>query len=173
MGSGPAAYTQVPYASAFTGFGGPAAPPLTSASPQRFPAGAVWLIGLGVLFLLGNIMPAWRITGRWFVPILLAGISVWIGARRIAALNGAGALGTSAIRPSLPGALLAPSILFTLALLLALQDAYWVPFKHSWPALLIVWGALLLLDRTQPPLVAAAGTDSSTPLGRTVPPSSR
>lgn len=168
-----APYTQVPYASTYAGPAGtPVMPPSVAASAQRFPAGAIWLIILGVLFLLGNILPAWRITGRWLVPLLLAAIALWIGSRRLATYNeSTAAMLAAGLRPSLAGALMGPCIVLTIAILLAMQDAYWIPLRHSWPALLIVWGALLLIQRGQNLASSTQGSlDGSTPLGGPVPP---
>lgn len=179
--SGPAGtpYGHVPYNPTFTGPSagpamGPVMPPLVQPPVQRFPAGAVWLIALGVLFLLGNMLPAWRITGRWLVPILLAGIALWIGGRRLTVLQATPGSPLPGVRPSIAGALLGPCILLTVAILIAMQNAYWISLKHSWPAILIVWGALLLLDRSQrpaPPPFFGAG--EAPPAGDTVPPPPR
>lgn len=173
--AGTSVYGQVPYASTFVGE--PAAPgvyPVPAApSRQRFPVGAVWLIGLGFLFLLGNILPSWRISGRWLVPVVLAGIALWIGSRKLISFEETAALTPAGgIRPSLAGALLGPCILLTVAVLLAMQDAHWIPLKHSWPALLIIWGALLLLQRAQsPPSTWTPGPlDPAGPISTPAPP---
>ncbi len=115
---------------------------------QRFPAGAAWLIGLGLLFLFVNLAPAWRFQGRWLVPILLAVLALWIGGQRLAD-EGAGASSKSVA--TLAEGLLGPALLLTVAALLALQAADIIPMRHSWPAFLIVWGALLFLSRSDPP----------------------
>ena len=117
------------------------------ALPPRFPVGAAWLIGLGVLFLIGNLAPAWRLDARWLVPALLAFVALWIGGRKVqAALNGRAASTTNGIAP-LAESLVGPVILLTVAVLLALQNADIVPLRHSWPTVLIVWGAFLLVGR--------------------------
>ncbi len=146
------ASAQRPYAPAYTGVPYPA--PASTGEPERisrhFPTGAAWLIGLGVLFLLANLLPAWRIDGRWFAPVLLAGIAIWIGARRIVTGREARQRGAMLASPSanVPGLLLGPSLLLSVAVLLGLQNASVLPLRHSWPAFLIVWGALLLLERS-------------------------
>ena len=140
-------YGQVPCTPAYTAGPGPTAAGQPVVGDRRFPVGAMWLIGLGILFLIGNILPTWRIEGRWLVPLLLAVIAFVSGARRLSARHpGATALIPDA-NPNLAAALFGPCILLTIAALLALQDAYVLPLRHSWPALLIVWGALLLLQR--------------------------
>ena len=171
-GGNPAAYSATPYAPTFTGAAPvPEQPPL-AAGFRRFPAGAAWLIGLGVLFLCGNLLPDWHIDGRWLVPILLAGIALWTGAQRILTtreVRSASAAGTYAtpIRTNLAGALFGPILLLTVALLLAFHDAGVLPLRHSWPAVLIVWGALLLLQRipdsgtTEDPVPAATAPSAA------------
>ncbi len=168
-----ASYTNVPYSATYTGFPAAATAPVVTPGPQRFPAGAIWLIALGVLFLIGNIVPEWRVTGRWLVPILLAGIALWIGGRRLVALQEPSLATLPGMgRASLASSLLGPAVLLTLAVLLAFQNAYWVPLRHSWPILLIVWGALLLVQRAQaaatPPI--PPGRDSPAPFGSNTPP---
>ena len=171
--AGSAAYTQVPYTTAYTRNAGvPVPPPGTPygqpqvvVGRQTFPIGAVWLIGLGILFLLGNILPTWHITARWLVPILLAILAFWTGSRRLVEVQQARAANAPA---SIAGAILGPAMLLTVAVLLGMQAAYWVPLRHSWPALLIVWGALLLLERGQNPTPPAGRPPD--PLTNPVPP---
>ena len=146
----PGTPTAVPYASTFTGSGSPQATgqPMVVPGSRRFPIGAAWLIGLGALFLVGNLLPSWHLDGTWLVPLLLAAIALWLGGSRIVSyLDTRSALGNALPRASVAGTLLGPSLLLTVAILLALQDASLVPMRHSWPVLLIVWGAFLLLQR--------------------------
>ena len=115
---------------------------------QRFPAGAAWLIGLGLLFLLANLAPAWHFQGRWLVPALLAALALWTGGQRLADES----LGSSSRSvATLAEGLLGPALLLTVAALLALQAADIIPLRHSWPAFLIVWGVMLFLSRSDPP----------------------
>ena len=151
-----APYT-APYVTTFTGSAAASSPaPDALQASRRFPVGAAWLIGLGTLFLLGNLLPSWRLDGRWFVPVLLAGIAVWTGSQRLSLFRGAGASRLPSGSAASPlnftaGVLLGPSLLLTVAILLGLQNFSVVPLRHSWPALLIIWGGLLLLDRARIP----------------------
>ncbi len=151
--AGAVPFTEVPYASTYTGGVSPSiAQPGFAVGSRRFPAGAAWLIGLGVLFLLGNILPEWRISGRWLVPLLLAAVALWTGGRRLSAMRQARLSPTPVqfgklVSKNVPQALLGPILLLTIAILLVFQDAYIVPLRHSWPALLVVWGGLLLLQQ--------------------------
>ena len=119
--------------------------PAPMASGRRFPTGAVMLIVLGGIFLLSNVAPAWRLGERWLLPLLLAASAVWSLVSRLGLTSGA----RPAIRRgNLVCVLRLPAILFTLALLFFFQAAGWLTLGQSWPLLLIVLGALLLLERT-------------------------
>lgn len=164
------AWTGVPPPPAYT-------PTYTSASPSthaavsagmtgessRFPAGAAWLIGLGVLFLLANLAPGWRIEGRWLVPALLAALALWTAGRRILAAWNRQKSGLPATG-SLAEGLIGPVLLLTVAILLALHTAGVVSLQHSWPTLLILWGVLLLLGRFRRSSVGPAGGSSVAPV---------
>ncbi len=151
-----------------TSFASPAATSALVNGPQRFPAGAAWLIGLGLLFLIANFAPGWRLEARWLVPALLALLALWTGGRRIAAAENLHGRGFTAAHPAaVAEGLLGPALLLTVAVLLALQTARAVPLRHTWPALLIIWGALLFVGRSRPspdatdPLYRSAESDSS------------
>jgi hypothetical protein len=106
-------------------------------NPNRLPAGAVWLIALGVLILLANLVPHWGISERWWPPVLLAGLSVWIFLRRLRR------------RSRWVCDLRAPVVLMVLAIYSACHAAYYmVSFGLFCAVLLILLGVLLLLERT-------------------------
>ena len=132
------------YADTYTGTSQTYDPSTTPAAfgvaPQptrRFPSGAIWLIALGLLILMANLLPDWKLTAQWWPPILLAGLSVWLFTRRLRS----GARLVCILRW--------PIILMVLAILLTLHAAY-VPITIGLAAsiLLIAFGALLLLERT-------------------------
>jgi TM2 domain-containing membrane protein YozV len=129
---------RIPYAETYTGTAGiPYADPLVDAPTSRFPVGALWLIGLGVLILLGNLLPDWRLTERWWPPVLFAGLSLWTLTRRLRT-------GTRAVC-----VLRWPVVLMIVAILLALHAAYFtITFGLAVSVLLICFGILLLLERT-------------------------
>lgn len=124
---------------------------------RRFPVGALWLIGLGLVFLLGNVLPHFAIQGHWLVPLLLLGLALWSGLRRVEQQRAASALRGKTF--NLACALVGPVMLLTLSVLMALQAAGLVSLAHTWPLLLVVWGGMLLAQRAldRP----AAGTDES------------
>jgi TM2 domain-containing membrane protein YozV len=131
---------QPPYAETYTGTS--YATSSTSALPldpaaRRFPVGAIWLIGLGVLILLANLLPDWQISERWWPPVLLAGLAVWTFTRRL----GSGVRTVCILRW--------PIILMLLAVLQALHAVgFNVTSALAVAVLLIVFGVLLLLERT-------------------------
>jgi hypothetical protein len=141
----PTPHSPSPYAQTYTGPGYATPPPtglpVAALAPDvpstRFPVGAFWLIGIGLLILLANLIPDWHMNDRWFWPILFAGLSAWLFSRRMHS----GVKLICIIRW--------PVILMTLAILFALHAAYLpVTFGLTVSVLLIVFGALLLLERT-------------------------
>ena len=134
-----------PYVPTYTGH--PYAPviatPIVPSGARRFPVGALWLIVLGMLFLMGNLQPALRLSGRWLVPVLLAALSFWMAVRRWDAWRT-----TSVASTSLACSMTAPVMLLTVSFLLALQAGNLFSMHRSWPVLLVVWGALLLIQRS-------------------------
>lgn len=143
-----ASYTQT-----FTG----AVPPYSRATPpsvlgpnvppvRRVPTAAFWLIGLGTLILIANMLPDWKLTEPWWPPIFFTGLAVWLFVRRL----GSGTRLVCIVRW--------PVILMVLAVMLALHAAYVpVTIALTTSVLLIVFGALLLLERT----VGAGSYDAS------------
>jgi TM2 domain-containing membrane protein YozV len=156
-------HNQPPYAPTYTGPGYATAPAAAAFVPaptafipepptRRFPVGAIWLIALGLLILLANLIPDWQMSERWWPPILFAGLSAWLFTRRLRS-------GTSLVC-----IIRWPVILMTLAILFALHAAYFaVTFGLTCAVLLIVFGALLLLERTigTSPIHPAAATSYS------------
>jgi hypothetical protein len=148
-----AGFGHAPYAQTYTGTASPyesvAIPTPSSVvvpTGRHFPIGALWLIALGVLILIANLLPDWKLTTQWWTPIFLAGLSIWLFTRRLHT----GARIVCIIRW--------PVILMALAILLALHAAY-LPITIGLTAsiLLIAFGALLLLERMAgpPPLPTA------------------
>ena len=106
------------------------------------PAGALVLIGLGVLFLLHNL-------GIWFLevdtlwPVILIGLGFWLLAKR-KACNDRG----DYRHRSYSG----PAILITVGVLSLLENLHsrWdgVPgWGHTWPLILLVIGIIKLMER--------------------------
>jgi hypothetical protein len=128
--------------------GYPVDPNLAPVSRNRFPAGAIWLIGLGCLFLIGN--------SGWFhgfpvhrlVPFFLIGLGVWLFVHRMTDT------GTSLADDGTPGyqfrlfRALRGSVWVTLIGVLFLLDSFdIVSWGHSWPIIIIVAGLMAIFQR--------------------------
>jgi TM2 domain-containing membrane protein YozV len=148
---------QAAYATTYTGVPYAAVPPVVLPPARRFPVGAFWLIGLGMLLLLGEFLPDIRLTGHWFLPVFFAGLSIFIFTRRMHSY------GTSSVVCYLRW----PVTLMVLAILFALQAAYVATLGQTWPVLLVTIGALLLLERTVgvAPVVPYVAHEPSAPAG--------
>lgn len=145
---GAANWGHSPYAPTYTGSDGSyaanpyAAPQVpvvpVAPAPRRFPAGAIWLIGLGALFLLIEFTEqwGWNINGNWVPTLIFSGLAAWTLTRKLK-------LGLPLIC-----ILRWPLELATLALLFGLQALDIVSLGRSWPVMFIVFGAMLLLERT-------------------------
>ena len=102
--------------------------------------GAIWLIRLGALFLIGEFSQEWgwnfNVNHNWVLALLFAGLAAWSFTRKLH-----------------PGVLVVcilrwPLILVTLALMFALQAMEIVSLGRTWPLLFIVFGVMLILERT-------------------------
>jgi hypothetical protein len=131
----------------------PIAAPVAAASAtasRRFPVGAIWLIALGVLFSLANLDTGFHVSGLWLSAAVLAGLAIWMLVHRLAnahrdhpeGLSPAVALSCVLRWP--------PVVLLVLAVLFALQAADRYTLGQTWPAILIAFGAMLLLERAAP-----------------------
>lgn len=150
----PAYMTGVPFTPTFTGVSAPTDSPIAASEVQRrFPAGAVWLIALGVVFLSGNLLPGLRVHGQWLVPVALTAVALWTAARRWDQYRVATELSPAA-PASLAAGMTGPCFLLFVAFLLSLDAGGVITMHHSWPLLLVAWGAVLLVRRavtTEPP----------------------
>jgi hypothetical protein len=126
-------------------------PPLPS---RRFPVGAAWLIALGLIFLMANLNASWRLGGSWVVAITLAALGAFILFRRVEMVLAwskvAGDIDAHdyGIASRMMCQIRGPVMLLALALLFALQAAGIRTLGQTWGVLLIVFGALLILERT-------------------------
>jgi hypothetical protein len=116
-------------------------PYVTPAPSRRFPVGAIWLIGLGILFLLG-INSQFHFDWQWIVPVILVGIAVMSLSRRRIWLSS-----TQSLSATL-SCLRWPVMLIVLAVLFALQAAHLFTLGQTWPVIVIALGALMLIERS-------------------------
>ncbi len=151
---------------AYTGYyPPPGAPPMASGAPMpgpldvgvphpgsRFPVGAIWLIGLGALFLIGNsgiFHGLLWFSGRTFMPLLLIGFGVWIFFNKMT--SGGRSLsddGLGDYRYRLFRAAQSASFIALTGVLFFLNDFDILSWGHSWPLWLILFGVMTILRRT-------------------------
>jgi hypothetical protein len=126
----------------------PVDPNLAPVSRNRFPAGAIWLIGLGCLFLIGNSGLFHAFPVHRLVPFFLIGLGVWLFVRRMTDT------GTGLADDGTPGyqfrlfRALRGSVWVTLIGVLFLLDSFGiVSWGHSWPIIIIVAGLMAVFQR--------------------------
>jgi hypothetical protein len=122
-------------------------------SPNRFPSGAIWLIGLGLFFLLGNLHVFGVFPTRYLVPLFLIGIGVWLFIRRMT--TSVALLPDSAADHRLRVYLALQSSIWVMLIgvLFLLNNEHILRWGRSWPLFWIVGGVMLLAKRA-----AYAGT---------------
>jgi hypothetical protein len=148
--AGYAAYARTPYA---------AVPPATPVTPyvvpdaayagRRFPVGALFLIGLGLLFALAEFVPSWHLNGSWLVAVLLGMIAAAAIARRLGHMGGTAYSGVDNSYGWVC-AMRGPIMLSVLAVLFLLQALHVATLGQTWPVILLALGALLLVERMTP-----------------------
>ena len=115
---------------------------------NRFPAGAIWLIGLGAIFLLFNAGFMHGVSGRLFLPILLIGLAVFIFVRKLTAFGyGLSSDGTLDYRVRVFRAVKSSIWLALVGLLFFLDEFHILTWDHSWPLFIITAGVLTILQR--------------------------
>ncbi len=139
-----------PFGTPFVPPGSPIPPPVVPplAPRNRFPVGAVWLIGLGTVFLLGTEGIFSGIRGEALVGFGIIALGVTVFVRRMTAFGGGMENdGTSDYQFRLLYAL-RPSVWLLLIGVLFVLDTFDVlHWSHSWPLLIILAGVMMLLGR--------------------------
>ena len=132
-----------PYA---TGY--PGDPNLAAPTRNRFPSGAIWLIALGCLFLIGNSGLFHGFPVHRLVPFFLIGLGVWLFVHRMTDT------GTSLADDGTPGyqfrlfRALRGSVWVTLIGILFLLDTFDIlSWGHSWPIIIIVAGLMAIFQK--------------------------
>src|SRR5215471_1309988 len=114
-----------------------------SVDTSKIPAGAIVLIGLGVIFMLHNL-------GFWFLgfgrlwPLVLILVGAWLFARRMG-LIGTKPVGCECDRCR-AHCLMGPAILVTLGVLFLLSEQGVLSFHSTWPVLLVVIGLIKIMQ---------------------------
>jgi hypothetical protein len=130
----------------------PPAPPIDpnlSYTRNRFPAGAIWLIGLGVLFLIGNAGVFHGFPVHKLLPFFLIGLGVWIFVHKMT-LTGDGLAddGTTLYRMRLFSALRGSVWVILVGVMFLLSTFGILSWGRSWPLFIIVAGLMTVFERT-------------------------
>ena len=115
---------------------------------RRLPSGAIWLIALGVLFLVGNIGVFHVVPGRLFGPLVVIGVGVWMFVHRMT--SDGGSLendGTPLYRWRLGRAMSGAAWVVLVGVIWLLDVLRILRWSVSWPLFLIAGGVLLILRR--------------------------
>jgi len=128
----------------------------------KIPAGAVVLIGLGVLFLL-HTAGFFEFGLDRFWPLLLIVFGVWLFAKQWGLIHGN--IPRCMCERCRTRRLMAPAMLVTLGVLFLLDTTTRIGFGRTWPAILLVVGVIKLLQSN------ASSEGHTGPLPPGVPPS--
>lgn len=133
----------------------PNAPNATTGN--RIPMGALWLIGLGVFFLIGNSGIFHFMIFRHFVPFLLIGFGIWLFIRK---MTDTGATlqddGTAGYRLRVFRALRGSIWVVLVGVIFLLADFNILSWGRSWPLFIILAGLMTILERAAYNNAAAA-----------------
>jgi len=140
-------YTYTPPASSYV----PPIPPIDPNLPytsNRFPAGALWLIGLGVIFLIGNAGIFHGFPVHRLVPFFLIGLGVWLFVHKMT-LTGSGLAddGTTLYRMRLFSALRGSVWIVLVGIMFLLSTFGILSWGRSWPLFIIVAGLMTIFEK--------------------------
>src|SRR5271170_1745733 len=151
--------------------GYPVDPAMVPTTRNRFPAGAIWLIGLGCLFLIGNAGLFHTFPIHRIVPFFLIGLGVWLFVRKMTD-SGSGLAddGTPGYQFRLFRALRG-SVWVTLIGVLFLLDSFDIlSWGRSWPIIIIVAGLMAIFQRISYSAAMATPYPYATPPAAATPP---
>ena len=120
-----------------------------SGAGSRVPVGAILLIGLGVLFLIGNSGLFRGFPVHRLIPFLLIGVGVWLFVRKMTETGGGFADdGTRDYRLRLFRAARGPVWIVLVGVLFLLDTFNILSWGRSWPLFIIVGGVMTFFERT-------------------------
>ncbi len=123
--------------------------PAASGRGNRVPVGALVLIGLGVIFLIGNSGLFHWLPIEKLIPFLLIGIGVWVFVHKMMETGGGIADdGTPAYRLRLFRAARGPVWIVLVGVLFLLDTFNILSWGRSWPLFIIVGGVMTFFERT-------------------------
>jgi hypothetical protein len=140
------------------GYGVPPVPPVPPAAPvvdysdpnlpyyRRLPAGAIWLIVLGLIFLFGNVGMFHFMPSRILLPILLIGFGVWTFVRKMTSTGqGLENDGTMLYHWRLTRAVNSSIWIVFTGVLWLLDELRILRWSKSWPLFIIAAGIIAIL----------------------------
>jgi hypothetical protein len=130
-------------------YGVPPMPPF-GVPPVRqstLPMGAIWLIGGGLLALLGSMRPFRFLEGEATGGLFLMGLGIFMFLRRQSFASAFGANSSPAARWTLLRSSRGAGTVFIVGLLTLLQGLHVIYWESSWPILLIFLGVVTLAER--------------------------
>jgi TM2 domain-containing membrane protein YozV len=141
---------------------------------RRVPTGAIWLIGLGLLFLVQStgVFHFYNIFhGRLFGPILLIGVGVWSFVHKMIG-DGLGLEndGTDFYQWHLMRAVRSSFWMILVGVIWLLDALRILTWSRSWPLFMIAAGVMSLFRHTGFSGNAFHGTDAGYPVPRPAPP---
>jgi hypothetical protein len=138
----------------------PPTPPIPPVPPvpdpnlheRHIPTGAIWLIGLGVLFLFGNAGIFHIFPGHLLVPFVLIGVGVWVFVRKMTVTGQSLENdGTPLYHWRLTRAINSSMWIVLTGVLFLLDELRIIRWSHSWPLYLIAGGVMVMLKRSMYP----------------------
>lgn len=114
---------------------------------NRFPTGAVWLILLGALFLIGNSGIFHGFAMHLFVPLLLIGFGVWQFVHKMTETGTLADDGTSTYKFRIFHASRSAIWIILVGVLFLLDSSHILSWGRSWPLFIIVAGVMAVLQR--------------------------
>ncbi|MDQ2832460.1 MAG: DUF5668 domain-containing protein, partial [Acidobacteriota bacterium] len=119
---------------------------------NRFPSGAIWLIGLGCLFLIGNVGIFRGFPVHRLLPFFLIGVGVWLFVHKMTDTGTLADDGTPAYRYRLFSAVRGSIWVIVVGVLFLLDSFHILSWAHSWPLFIIVAGVIAIFRRIAYPV---------------------
>nr|ADC35780.1 hypothetical protein [uncultured bacterium 282] len=142
-------------------------------SRNRFPTGAIWLIGLGAIFLIGNTGMFHGFPMHRLFPFFLIGLGVWLFVHKMTATGATLADdGTPLYRMRLFSALRGSIWVILVGVMFLLSSLNILSWGSSWPLFIIVAGVMILAEKTVYNQVSMPPAYPMPPVTPTPPPSS-
>jgi hypothetical protein len=138
-----------PYSGSPYGAQPPAFDPNAAHPRNRFPTGAIWLIGLGAIFLIGNTGLFHGFPVHRLFPLFLIGLGLWLFYYKMTAMGGTLADdGTPLYRVRLFSALRGSIWVILVGIMFFLSAFNILSWGSSWPLFIIVAGVMILAEKT-------------------------